>query len=164
MHFYRAGRVTGHCPVLFLIFAENFHRMTEVTCAIIQKDGLILAAQRSESMSLPLKWEFPGGKIEKGETAESCLWRELREELNIEVEIIKKLEPVEYRYNFASIRLIPFVVNYVSGEVILSEHKAFRWLRRHELSALDWAPADVPVANSAAAFSCCPSADGSAAE
>ncbi len=119
--------------------------MTDVTCAIILKDGLVLTAQRSESMPLPLKWEFPGGKIEKGETAESCLLRELKEELNIGVEIVQKLNPAEYRYDFAAIRLIPFIVNYVSGDLKLSEHKAFRWLKREELRVLDWAEADVAV-------------------
>lgn len=57
----------------------------QVTCAIIQSDGKILAVQRSEAMSLPLKWEFPGGKIDLGETAEKCLLREIKEELNIDI-------------------------------------------------------------------------------
>ncbi len=128
--------------------------MTEVTCAIILNGDLILAAQRSESMQLPLKWEFPGGKIEKGETAECCLLRELKEELNIEVEIIGKLNPSIYSYDFAVVKLIPFVVNYVSGEITLSEHKTVRWLKRDELRAMDWAPADVEVVEEYLKFTC----------
>jgi 8-oxo-dGTP diphosphatase len=58
-----------------------------VTCAIIEKDGKVLSTQRSESMSMPLKWEFPGGKIKAGESPSECLHRELQEELGVEVEI-----------------------------------------------------------------------------
>ncbi len=66
--------------------------MIDVTCAIILRDGKILATQRSEKMNLPLKWEFPGGKIEQNETPGNCLQREIREELNLEIELLKKLE------------------------------------------------------------------------
>ncbi len=128
--------------------------MIEVTCAIILKDNRILATQRSESMPLPLKWEFPGGKTEKDESAESCLLREIKEELNIEVEIIEKLKAIEYSYDFTAIRLIPFVVKYISGEIMLSEHKAFRWLKRDELRGLDWAEADVAVVEEFLNFTC----------
>lgn len=121
--------------------------MIEVTCAIILKEDMILAAQRSESMKLPCKWEFPGGKIEKNESAESCLQREIREELNIEIKIIKKLNPVVYSYDFATIKLIPFLVKYISGELTLSEHKGYNWFEKEELIFLDWAAADRPVLN-----------------
>ena len=63
----------------------------QVSCAIIERDGLVLAARRSATMSLPLKWEFPGGKIDPGESAEECLLRELREELRILVRLEQKL-------------------------------------------------------------------------
>ena len=64
-----------------------------VTCAIIEKDGKVLSTQRSETMSLPLKWEFPGGKINDGERPEDCLSRELHEELGIAVVISRSLDP-----------------------------------------------------------------------
>jgi 8-oxo-dGTP diphosphatase len=119
--------------------------MTDVTCAIIIKDGRILATRRSEVMNLPLKWEFPGGKIEDGETAEGCLHRELKEELNIEIEILKKLDDQPYDYDDFSINLVPFLARYISGDLVLSEHKEYLWLPKEELVYLDWAPADIPV-------------------
>ena len=97
--------------------------MIDVACAIILKDDKILVTQRSEKMSLPLKWEFPGGKIENDETAENCILREIKEELNIEIEIIGKLETKTFDYSNFSINLIPFISNYICGDLILTEHK-----------------------------------------
>ena len=119
--------------------------MIDVTCAIILRDGKILATQRSEKMNLPLKWEFPGGKIEQNETPENCLQREIREELNLEIELLKKLETRSFTYETFLINLIPFITNYLSGEISLTEHKDFKWLTIEELMLLDWAPADIAV-------------------
>ncbi len=119
--------------------------MIDVTCAIILRDGLVLVTQRSERMSMPLKWEFPGGKVEPGESPEQCLVRELKEELNIRVDLIGKLDPQPYRYPDFSIRLIPFIAAFGSGELLLHEHRAFQWLTTDKLHQLDWAAADVPV-------------------
>jgi mutator protein MutT len=69
-----------------------------VTRAIIERDGFVLAAQRSAMMSLPLKWEFPGGKIDQGESPEECLRREIAEEMNIQVEIGCSLPPSTHKY------------------------------------------------------------------
>ncbi len=121
--------------------------MIEVTCAIILKGNKILVTQRSEKMKLPLKWEFPGGKVEKNETEESCLLREIKEELNLEIEIIEKLESKKFDYETFSINLIPFVAKYLNGVIVLSEHKDFKWLTKGELKFLDWAAADIPVLN-----------------
>jgi len=119
--------------------------MIDVTCAVVIKDGKVLATQRSEKMNLPLKWEFPGGKINCDETEIDCIHRELKEELGIEIEILKKLHPCSFDYGEFSINLIPYVSRYLSGEIILTEHKDFKWLTRDELLSLDWAPADIPV-------------------
>jgi 8-oxo-dGTP diphosphatase len=120
--------------------------MLQVTCAlIINPQNQILAAQRSQAMSLPLKWEFPGGKIEPGETAEDCLIREIREELNIEICIIKALPSNTHTYPKITIELIPFICEHIGGEIILKEHAQYRWLHKNELLALDWADADVPI-------------------
>ncbi len=121
--------------------------MIEVTCAIILKDKKILVTQRSERMNLPLKWEFPGGKIELNETAENCLLREIKEELNLEIKLLKKMESKYFDYNTFSITLTPFVANYLEGEIFLAEHNDCRWLTKEELIYLDWAPADIPVLN-----------------
>jgi 8-oxo-dGTP diphosphatase len=92
-----------------------------VACAIIERDGRVLATQRSSTMSMPLKWEFPGGKIHKDESAEACLKREVREELDIDVTVGQPLTAVTH------------------------EHAACSWLMPAELHTLDWAEADRPV-------------------
>lgn len=119
--------------------------MIDVTCAIIIRDGLILTVQRSEEMKHPLKWEFPGGKVEVGESAETCIMRELKEELHIEVELLRKLSPVEFQYGDKSIRLIPFEMLLLSDEIVLKEHSQLKWLNVTGLNDLDWLPADVLV-------------------
>lgn len=116
-----------------------------VTCAIIERDGLILAAQRSEAMSMPLKWEFPGGKIDPGESPEDCLQRELREEMSIHVGIERSLPTSTHQYPKFVITLYPFICSLKTEEIILQEHAAVVWLPPEELETLDWAEADLPV-------------------
>jgi 8-oxo-dGTP diphosphatase len=116
-----------------------------VTCGIVVKDGKVLAAQRSEKMSLPLKWEFPGGKLVEGESEIACLQRELLEELNISVSIKERLSVSVHDYGNFVISLIPFLVEYIGGEIVLLEHERVGWFTMEELRALDWAPADIPV-------------------
>ncbi|MET1054590.1 MAG: (deoxy)nucleoside triphosphate pyrophosphohydrolase [Pedobacter sp.] len=120
--------------------------MIDVTCAlIIGHKGKILVAQRSSSMRLPLKWEFPGGKVEAGEEAGECLLREIAEELNVEVEIIRAMLPSEHDNGQQAIRLIPFICRIKSGDIQLTEHAAIVWLEPEKLDTLDWAEADIPV-------------------
>ena len=116
-----------------------------VACAIIEHDGKILAVQRSELMNLPLKWEFPGGKIKQGESPEQCVVREVSEELNLQIEVGQSLPSVSYDYHDFSVTLYPFLCAMVSGEITLHEHKAMRWLSTHELWSLDWLAADFPI-------------------
>lgn len=117
----------------------------EVSCAIIEADGLVLVAQRGEAMSMPLKWEFPGGKIHDGESPQECLRRELMEELSIEVTVLRPLPPAIHDYPGFSITLFPFICKIVSGEITLHEHSAVRWLLPEELHSVEWAEADIPV-------------------
>lgn len=122
--------------------------MTEpikVICAIITIDGKILAVQRSRIMSLPMKWEFPGGKLEPAETEMECIKREIREELNIEIEVLNRLLPSIHPYPTFTIELIPYTANYVSGELKLKEHNNYVLLTKDELRTLDWAEADLPI-------------------
>ena len=121
--------------------------MIQVTCAIILKDGKILVTQRSESMKLPLKWEFPGGKLEEGENEVDCIIREIKEELNIDIRIIKPLTPQAHDYGTFKINLIPFLAEYVSGEIVLAEHQAYKMLDQSKLKELDWAEADIEIVN-----------------
>jgi 8-oxo-dGTP diphosphatase len=99
-------------------------------------------------MSLPLKWEFPGGKIDKGESLEECLRRELVEELGIQVRVGKRLPASTHQYPTLSVTLHPFVCSIDSGEIILHEHAAITWLPPEKLHTLDWADADIPVIES----------------
>lgn len=119
--------------------------MVSVACAIIEHKGKILAAQRSAVMANPMKWEFPGGKIEKTETAEECLLREIKEEMGIQISIHKNLEPVLYSYPDWILKLHPFICRLESGEIALAEHMAYEWLEPDALESLDWSAADLPV-------------------
>lgn len=119
--------------------------MLNVTCAIIKVGNEILVTQRSEKMKLPLKWEFPGGKVEENEDEIECIKREIKEEINIEIEVVKKLSSSIYDYGTFKINLIPFIANHISGEIKLSEHKDYKLLDKNELLNLDWAEADLPI-------------------
>ena len=116
-----------------------------VTCAIIHFENKILAVQRSETMKLPLKWEFAGGKIESGESEIDCIKREIFEELNIYIEVKERLTPVTHQYPNFKIELIPFTAIHVSGELELREHCDFILANKEELINLDWAEADLPI-------------------
>jgi 8-oxo-dGTP diphosphatase len=116
-----------------------------VVCAIIIFNEKILAVQRGPQMSLPLKWEFPGGKIEENETEEACIKREIREELNIEILLLKKLSSSFYKYPNINVELIPYVAQYLTGEIVLKEHQSYQLLTLAELNNLDWAEADLSI-------------------
>jgi len=131
--FMKNNENTGRSPVI------------RVACAIIERHGTILAAQRSEVMDMPLKWEFPGGKLEEGEDPASCLEREIREELGVDVEIRYALPPILHDYETWTIELLPFVCDITAGSITLHEHKAIIWKTPRELFDLDWPAADVPV-------------------
>lgn len=119
--------------------------MINVTCAIILFQDKIFVAQRSEKMKLPLKWEFPGGKLEENESEIECIRREIKEEINVEIEIVKKITNSIYDYGTFKLNLIPYVVKYKSGDIKLSEHREYRLLNKTELLTLDWAEADIPI-------------------
>ncbi len=116
-----------------------------VTCAIIERNGAVLAARRGETMAMPLKWEFPGGKIKSGETPEDCLRREIAEELNVSIAVHQSLAPVTHAYPAFTITLYPFICSIAAGDIKLREHAAVAWLPRNQLFTLDWAEADLPV-------------------
>ena len=120
-------------------------KVMQVACAIIEYNGKILAVQRGERLSLPLKWEFPGGKIHQGESSETCVVREVSEELDIQIAVVRSLSLVSYDYPDFSVTLHPFIRAIVSGDIILRDHKAMLWLLPRELPILDWLAADFPI-------------------
>jgi 8-oxo-dGTP diphosphatase len=121
--------------------------MIDVTCAIIRnEDNQILVVQRGESTDHPMKWEFPGGKQDPGETEEECIIREIREELSIEIVICGRLPQVDHDYGYKKIRLIPFVCDTLDDMLFLTEHIAFRWIDIKDLMIPDYLEADIIVA------------------
>jgi 8-oxo-dGTP diphosphatase len=120
-------------------------RTLHVACAIIERAGRVLSVQRGPAMSLPLKWEFPGGKIEPGESPAACLEREVREELGVAIAVGEALPSVAHDYPAFSVVLYPLRCRITAGEPTLHEHAAARWLAPDELYAVDWAAADVPI-------------------
>jgi 8-oxo-dGTP diphosphatase len=117
-----------------------------VTCALIHHRGRVLCTQRSETMPLPLKWEFPGGKLEPGEDAVSCIVREIAEELDLQIRVREKAPSVRHPYKAGRmLELIPFVAEKTGGTLHLREHADARWCEVHELHQLDWAEADVGI-------------------
>lgn len=113
-----------------------------VTCAIILDGQNILACQRGEGTDHPFEWEFPGGKIEPGETPEACIVREIKEELDVDVIVGKQMIPIDYDYHFKSIRLIPFLCSLPIGEPKALEHDSIKWLPIEHFSDLKWSEAD----------------------
>ena len=117
-----------------------------VVGAIIIKDEKILCAQRGNTKVLASLWEFPGGKIEEGETPREALERELVEELRIEVAVAKTdFEQTSYEYDFGQVNLTTFLCTLTKGTPQLTEHTAIQWLKPSELASLEWAPADIPA-------------------
>lgn len=120
--------------------------LMQVVCAIIvDEEGKVLACQRPAGKALALKWEFPGGKVEPGESSEQAIVRELQEELEIDVRILKRMTEVDWDYGRGPFCLIPYLCEIAGGEPRACEHAQIRWCHRDELSALDLAAADGPV-------------------
>lgn len=119
--------------------------MIEVTAAIILRDKAILIAQRALGQNLATKWEFPGGKIEAGETPQECLKREIKEELNVEIEVLDFFAESIYAYDRGTIKLMSFWCKWLSGDLTLNVHSRFEWVNLHQLGLYDYAPADIPL-------------------
>jgi len=119
--------------------------MIKVACAIIFYKGKILSTQRGPQMKHPLKWEFPGGKVEPGETPEHCIEREIFEELNIVISPVRQLPTVFHDYGTSKISLIPILADYKSGTIQLKEHLHYLWVSVSELHQPDWIEADLKV-------------------
>lgn len=124
----------------------------EVTAAIILKDNRLLIAQRAPGDKLAGKWEFPGGKIEPGETPQECLKRELREELDVDVEVMDFFGQSIYDYTSGTIKLMAYRCQWVSGDITLKVHSDMAWVYRNELDLYEFAPADIPLVGKLKSF------------
>ena len=116
----------------------------EVAAAIIVKDNKVFATQRGYG-EFKDGWEFPGGKLEPGESAREALAREIREELDVDIRVEKLLETVEYDYPEFHLTMHCFICELLSEEIVLKEHEDARWLKKEELDSVGWLPADVGV-------------------
>jgi len=119
-------------------------KQIEVVAAIIQKEGRIFATQRGYGEWKDW-WEFPGGKVEVGETPEEALKREIREELSTEINVDGFLCTVEYDYPKFHLVLHCYLCSLLTEALHLNEHEAARWLSKDELTSVKWLPADIEV-------------------
>lgn len=122
----------------------NERKHIEVVAAIIVRDGRIFATQRGYGEWKDW-WEFPGGKIEPGESTEDALKREIREELATEIEVDELLTTVEYDYPKFHLTMHCYLCTIISGDLSLLEHEDARWLALDELDCVKWLPADKDV-------------------
>ena len=120
-------------------------KQIDVVGAVILRDGLILCAQRRPGGSLGGMWEFPGGKVEQGETAREALIREIEEELLCEIVVGDEVTTTTHDYDFGTVTLTTFRCQLVDGEPTVTEHAEVRWVEPARLGELVWAPADWPA-------------------
>lgn len=113
-----------------------------VVAAIIIHEDKVFATQRGYG-EFKGGWEFPGGKIEEGETPQEALVREIKEELNVEIEVGELLDVVEYDYPNFHLSMDCFICNIKSGKLVLNEHEAAKWLTKETLDSVEWLPADL---------------------
>ncbi|MGE7835356.1 (deoxy)nucleoside triphosphate pyrophosphohydrolase [Viridibacillus arvi] len=121
-------------------------KSVHVVGAIIENEEKeIFCALRSPEMSLANYWEFPGGKIEAGETPQQALEREINEEFSCKIEVGQKVEDTTYEYEKVIVRLETYMAKIIYGVPTISEHADAKWVLRQNLSQLDFAPADIPA-------------------
>ena len=115
-----------------------------VVAAVIKEDNKILATQRGYG-DYKDGWEFPGGKVEEGETPEAALKREILEELDTEISVGSLIDTIEYDYPDFHLIMECFWCEIVNGNLKLKEHEAAKWLDKDSLDSVDWLPADVSL-------------------
>ena len=121
-------------------------KQIKVVAAIIQNKNKILATKRGYGEFINM-WEFPGGKIESGETKDEALIREIKEELNVKINVDKFALDVEYQYPNFYLFMSCFMCSIKEGSIELLEHNDAKWITKEELDSLNWLPADIEVIN-----------------
>jgi len=117
----------------------------EVVASVFIKDNRVFCAQRKDAGETAKKWEFPGGKIEAGETHQQALVREISEELATKISVGTFVTTVDHQYNTFAITMHAYQCSILEGNLALSEHLDSKWLSRDELDCVEWAPADLPI-------------------
>ena len=117
-------------------------KIVEVVAAVIRDQDKIFATQRGYG-EFKDGWEFPGGKIESGETPKQALIRDIQEELDTEIEVGKLIDIVEYDYPTFHLKMHCFWARIKKGDLILKEHEASKWLTKETIHSVDWLPADL---------------------
>lgn len=117
----------------------------EVVGAVIVRDNFVLAAQRGPDKALEGLWEFPGGKVEPGESPADALTREIEEELGCRIQVGKHITSTTHEYEFGTIGLATYYATLTTGTPTASEHSELRWVPFDDLQSLEWAPADLPA-------------------
>ncbi len=119
-------------------------KIVKVVAAVIRHGNKIFATQRGYG-EFKDGWEFPGGKVEPGETEQEALVREIREELDTVIEVGEQITRIEYDYPTFHLSMNCFWAEVVSGDLVLKEHEAARWLSKEELYSVEWLPADLEL-------------------
>jgi len=128
-------------------------KTVKVVAAIIRSDNKIFATQRGYG-EFKDGWEFPGGKVEEGETPKEALVREIKEELDVEITVGERLVCIEYDYPTFHLSMDCYWAEISSGDLVLKEHEAARWLSWEELDSVDWLSADLGVVEKIKMFQC----------
>ena len=117
----------------------------EVAAAVFLQDDTVFAAQRKDYGPLAKRWEFPGGKLEKGESGEDAIIREIKEELGVAIQVKRLLLTIEHQYADFSLTMHGYLCEIIQGSLELREHLDSKWLAKAELYSVSWAEADLPL-------------------
>ena len=123
---------------------DEFMKTIKVVAAVIKRNNKIFVTKRGYG-EFKDGWEFPGGKVEKGETKEEALIREIKEELDTVIKVDSYLDTIEYDYPDFHLSMDCFICSVVEGNLVLKEHEDSKWIKKEEIDTLNWLPADLII-------------------